>query len=848
MAFTASFIVTATPRAPVAQARPLAAAQSTDFARLLNDANHSTAVGAKIAGIASLVSLKPEGATPRPAQAAPPTSASATGKTVAEVTSPEPAGIAALADISPIPSVPQQTTVQHLTAQGPTTSEAQLAVSVAPADTQHGKTPAQHMEMAAPHTAAVQPQTAAPSAAPQVAALAGMSASSSAGTLRASGFPSRIESDPSLAEPVSSAPAAQGEAAAQAGGTTTPFAATPTDAAPQHHQPTASTRRQFAAPADAAGLPAHVPAPAQSQGAAMASAAQAKNTSASPPAEASSGTIAAMAPAPSTAQNDTSQAETSAADVPVDTGASSRDPAASHATRRHGLVAEAPQAAPSAPGPGTLQPAFGSSPNGATAAPPPAAKTATAQIAISEPAALQTAEPSAAVQTAAEAETGRHPPQIAAGPLAATAGASNAAPALQPPVGASGQAQPADPEDLAGSEEAAIDPDSTPPLIQATPHARAPFPSAPSTGQTGAPDAAPGSSQASAQAPSAPSASPAETSIQPLPPSDAKPTAVPASTGASQRTASRTTTSPAGATTDSVRLQATGVGADPRPVQADQAAQNLASPAPLSAFAPPASHTIAPDAASAQNPAPPQANASPLHSAQGAPDPAKPTGKPAAGPNDTPVAASPAPLSAPDAGAAPAQQQPADAAPLPTSGTVAAATSAAPTGQPAAQAAEAAANPPANQIAQAVASLHVGADGTSHTTIKLDPAELGQVQIRISRAQDGTSSVSVAVERADTLATLQNDLGHLHQALDRAGVPEQRSVSLHLAGADQPGSQTLGNNTGGMPQGGSQQGARQDRQPAATAHASGLAPVTMEPASAPDSVASVQNTGVNITA
>jgi hypothetical protein len=120
--------------------------------------------------------------------------------------------------------------------------------------------------------------------------------------------------------------------------------------------------------------------------------------------------------------------------------------------------------------------------------------------------------------------------------------------------------------------------------------------------------------------------------------------------------------------------------------------------------------------------------------------------------------------------------------------------------------------------------------------------------IRISRAQDGTSSVSVAVERADTLATLQNDLGHLHQALDRAGVPEQRSVSLHLAGADQPGSQTLGNNTGGMPQGGSQQGARQDRQPAATAHASGLAPVTMEPASAPDSVASVQNTGVNITA
>jgi flagellar hook-length control protein FliK len=140
--------------------------------------------------------------------------------------------------------------------------------------------------------------------------------------------------------------------------------------------------------------------------------------------------------------------------------------------------------------------------------------------------------------------------------------------------------------------------------------------------------------------------------------------------------------------------------------------------------------------------------------------------------------------------------------------------------QPAAPANDVAAAPagaapptPAAQLAQAVTSLHVGADGSSHVTIKLDPVELGQLQIRITRAPDGTASVNVAVERPQTLASLQGDLGHLHQALDRAGLPEQRSISLHLAGTDQASSQSFGSGTGGMSQGGFQQGARQERQP-----------------------------------
>ncbi len=123
---------------------------------------------------------------------------------------------------------------------------------------------------------------------------------------------------------------------------------------------------------------------------------------------------------------------------------------------------------------------------------------------------------------------------------------------------------------------------------------------------------------------------------------------------------------------------------------------------------------------------------------------------------------------------------------------------------------------PAVQLAQAVTSLHAGADGSSHVTIKLDPAELGQVQVRITRGQDGTARVNVAVERPETLASLQGDLGHLHAALDRAGLPEQRSVTLHLAGSDQAGGQSLGSGAGGMSQGGFQQGARQERQPSSS--------------------------------
>ncbi len=157
---------------------------------------------------------------------------------------------------------------------------------------------------------------------------------------------------------------------------------------------------------------------------------------------------------------------------------------------------------------------------------------------------------------------------------------------------------------------------------------------------------------------------------------------------------------------------------------------------------------------------------------------------------------------------------------------------------------------PAAQLAQAVTSLHVGADGSSHVTIKLDPIELGQLQIRISRAADGTASVNVAVERPQTLASLQGDLGHLHEALDRAGLPEQRSVSLHLAVPDQAGSQNLGAGAGNMSQGGFQQGARQERQPSSSFVPDSAGSLQSVPAAseAATPYRQTQKSGVNITA
>ncbi len=91
---------------------------------------------------------------------------------------------------------------------------------------------------------------------------------------------------------------------------------------------------------------------------------------------------------------------------------------------------------------------------------------------------------------------------------------------------------------------------------------------------------------------------------------------------------------------------------------------------------------------------------------------------------------------------------------------------------------------PAQQIAPVVAAvLAAPDDGTPQPLIiRLNPAELGRIQVRIDRTADGPSRISLSVERPDTLLMLVRDQPQLHRALDLAGIPpDGRTVQFQLA-------------------------------------------------------------------
>lgn len=80
--------------------------------------------------------------------------------------------------------------------------------------------------------------------------------------------------------------------------------------------------------------------------------------------------------------------------------------------------------------------------------------------------------------------------------------------------------------------------------------------------------------------------------------------------------------------------------------------------------------------------------------------------------------------------------------------------------------------------------------GSSHFEIRLDPVDLGRIDVRLEIDKDrGTVTTSVVVDRADTLALLQRDSGNLQQALAQAGLDPGAGISLSLRsdgmGADQ---------------------------------------------------------------
>ena len=106
-------------------------------------------------------------------------------------------------------------------------------------------------------------------------------------------------------------------------------------------------------------------------------------------------------------------------------------------------------------------------------------------------------------------------------------------------------------------------------------------------------------------------------------------------------------------------------------------------------------------------------------------------------------------------------------------------------------------DPPASQVAQALAepvklvlaSQPQQPGSPQIMTIRLAPQELGRVDIRIERADDGPAKIHLAVERPETLLRLVHDQPHLQHALDQAGIPQAgRTIQFSLSTENANGS------------------------------------------------------------
>jgi flagellar hook-length control protein FliK len=106
-----------------------------------------------------------------------------------------------------------------------------------------------------------------------------------------------------------------------------------------------------------------------------------------------------------------------------------------------------------------------------------------------------------------------------------------------------------------------------------------------------------------------------------------------------------------------------------------------------------------------------------------------------------------------------------------------------------------------NVAALAVTIAAKSADGTRHFDIRLDPPELGRVDVRLTVDDAGKAQAALAVEKPQTLALLQKDSTHLERALKDAGLDlSQNGLSFSLKGQQQQNG-----NSGNMPGGRSRQ-------------------------------------------
>jgi hypothetical protein len=91
------------------------------------------------------------------------------------------------------------------------------------------------------------------------------------------------------------------------------------------------------------------------------------------------------------------------------------------------------------------------------------------------------------------------------------------------------------------------------------------------------------------------------------------------------------------------------------------------------------------------------------------------------------------------------------------------------------------------QIAPVMVSMGQVHDGAHRLTLRLNPVELGLVEIRIDRPSDAPAQVRIIVERPETLTLLLRDQTQLERALDQAGLPpDGRSLSMQVGAVTPP--------------------------------------------------------------
>ena len=90
------------------------------------------------------------------------------------------------------------------------------------------------------------------------------------------------------------------------------------------------------------------------------------------------------------------------------------------------------------------------------------------------------------------------------------------------------------------------------------------------------------------------------------------------------------------------------------------------------------------------------------------------------------------------------------------------------------------------------------ADGHNRFQIRLDPAELGRIDVRLDLDGNGGINAKLTVERAETLDLLQRDQRSLEKALAQAGL-DSAKTSLEFSLKQNPFSPSGDSDSAGSP-------------------------------------------------